>query len=66
MKWFDGSPWLLPWGEDYFTSLASSGDHEQAARAKGKQLRTRAVKDDDEGIVIQAHKDARFKAIPKL
>lgn len=58
-EWLDESPWLLRKGEDYFTKTDSfRAVANKTARDRGKQLRTRTVKDaDGEGIAIQAYED---------
>jgi hypothetical protein len=55
-EWLDGSPWELRRGEDYMTNTPSFlATANKTARNRGKQLRSRTIKDDKgEGIAIQA------------
>lgn len=57
-RWLDGAPWRLRKGEDYDIDTASMrAAVSRAAKARGKRVRTRLVRDEDgaEALVVQAY-----------
>lgn len=56
-EWLDGSVWLLRKGEDYgITTPSMRAAASRAAKAAGKKVRSRIIKDDDgEALVVQAY-----------